>query len=42
MHIQVLGQHIVIVDSMKAAHDLFESRSTIYSSRPSTTMLNNL
>lgn len=42
MHIQVLGQHIVIIDSMEAAHDLYESRSAIYSSRPNTPMLYEL
>jgi hypothetical protein len=34
VYIQVLGQPIVILGSLTAAHDLLNKRSTIYSSRP--------
>ena len=42
MHLEVLGQHIIVLDSMKAAMDLFERRSAIYSSRPVSVMLSKL
>ncbi|KAI0258892.1 cytochrome P450 [Gloeopeniophorella convolvens] len=34
VHVDVLGSHIVILNSMKAARELLESRSSIYSDRP--------
>jgi hypothetical protein len=34
VYIQVLGQPIVILHSLAAAHDLLNQRSAIYSSRP--------
>ncbi|KAF7346404.1 O-methylsterigmatocystin oxidoreductase [Mycena sanguinolenta] len=39
VHVGVLGQHIVIVNSVKAAVELFEKRSDIYSDRPFLAML---
>ena len=42
MHLEAFGQHVIILNSMKAANDLFERRSTIYSSRPVTVMLGKL
>jgi len=34
VHLEALGQHIVILNSAKAAIDLLERRSSIYSGRP--------
>ncbi|KAJ7108383.1 cytochrome P450 [Mycena crocata] len=34
MHLQVLGQSLVILDTQQAAADLLEARSSIYSDRP--------
>ncbi|KAJ8487351.1 hypothetical protein ONZ45_g14371 [Pleurotus djamor] len=42
IHIQVAGSSIVVVNSAEVAHDLFDKRSTIYSSRPRFVMLNEL
>ncbi|KAF7348401.1 hypothetical protein MSAN_01794100 [Mycena sanguinolenta] len=36
IHVQVFGQHILILNSIKAATELLEKRATIYSDRPST------
>ena len=33
IHFDVLGSHIVVVNSAKAANELFEKRSAIYSDR---------
>jgi hypothetical protein len=33
IHVDVLGNHIVILNSMKSANDLLEKRSSIYSDR---------
>jgi len=42
VHTQALGQHIIILDSVKAAHDIFERRSADYSGRPATVMFTQL
>lgn len=42
MHLDVFGRHVIVLNSMKAAIDLFERRSVIYSSRPGSVMLNEL
>lgn len=42
MHISLLGQHVVILNSVKAVTDLFERRSALYSSRPQSTMASEL
>ncbi|KAF7346416.1 O-methylsterigmatocystin oxidoreductase [Mycena sanguinolenta] len=39
VHASALGQHIVVVNSVKAANELFEQRSHIYSDRPVVTMV---
>ncbi|KAF7357539.1 O-methylsterigmatocystin oxidoreductase [Mycena sanguinolenta] len=39
VHVSAPGQHIVVVNSVKAAVELFEKRSHIYSDRPVFTML---
>ncbi|KAJ7102834.1 cytochrome P450 [Mycena epipterygia] len=38
VYVDVLGQPIVILDSLTAAHDLLDQRSAIYSSRPRLVM----
>lgn len=42
VHLSVFGQTIIILSSLEAISDLFEKRSTIYSSRPHSTMLHEL
>ncbi|KAJ6512839.1 cytochrome P450 [Mycena sanguinolenta] len=39
VHASVLGQHIVVLNSVKAATELFEKRAQLYSSRPALTMV---
>ncbi|KAJ7688801.1 cytochrome P450 [Mycena olivaceomarginata] len=39
VHANSLGQHILIVNSVKTANDLFEKRSHIYSDRPVVPMI---
>ena len=39
VHISALGKHIIILNSVKAANDLLERRSAIYSDRPYLPML---
>ncbi|KAF8139517.1 cytochrome P450 [Mycena galopus ATCC 62051] len=39
VHLVALGHHIVIVNSVKVANELFEKRSQIYSSRPVVPMV---
>ncbi|KAF7346382.1 O-methylsterigmatocystin oxidoreductase [Mycena sanguinolenta] len=39
VHASALGQHIVVVNSIKAAVELFEKRSHIHSDRPVITMI---
>jgi hypothetical protein len=39
VHIKVFGQHIVFVNSIDIAEDLFEKRSSIYSDRFEAPML---
>ncbi|ESK94246.1 cytochrome p450 [Moniliophthora roreri MCA 2997] len=33
-HFEVLGQHVIVINSRELAHELFEKRSRIYSDRP--------
>ena len=40
--VKVLGQRIVILNSLQACIDLFEKRSSIYSDRPSLVMAGEL
>ncbi|KAJ6508849.1 cytochrome P450 [Mycena sanguinolenta] len=39
VHASALGQHIIMVNSVKTAFELFEKRSHIYSDRPAITMV---
>ncbi|KAF8139542.1 cytochrome P450 [Mycena galopus ATCC 62051] len=39
VHASTLGQHVVVVNSVKTAVELFEKRSHIYSDRPVVTMI---
>ncbi|KAG0702312.1 cytochrome P450 [Suillus ampliporus] len=41
-HISVLGQHIIVVNSVKAAMDMMDKKSTIYSDRPVLPMAGEL
>jgi hypothetical protein len=34
VHVRALGQHIIILNSIEAANELLDRRSTIYSDRP--------
>ncbi|GJE96490.1 cytochrome P450 [Phanerochaete sordida] len=38
LHSQVFGQHIVVLNTANAAHDIFEKRSNIYSGRQHSVM----
>jgi len=42
MYLEALGNRILVLNSTKAAHDLLEKRATIYSDRPSFTMIGEL
>ncbi|KAJ3512409.1 hypothetical protein NLJ89_g3543 [Agrocybe chaxingu] len=42
IHLSVPGTSFIILDSLKAATDLLEKRSSIYSSRPKFTVLNKV
>ncbi|KAH9945705.1 cytochrome P450 [Amylocystis lapponica] len=42
IHLNICGTSFVVVNSMQAAHDLFDCRSSIYSDRPRMVMLKEL
>ncbi|KAJ3517705.1 hypothetical protein NLJ89_g328 [Agrocybe chaxingu] len=42
IHLEVLGKSIIVVNSFDAATELFDKRSTFYSSRPQFPMVNEL
>ncbi|TFY82421.1 hypothetical protein EWM64_g1591 [Hericium alpestre] len=42
LHADVFGTHIVVVNSAKAANELFDKRSTIYSDRPTLRALTSI
>ena len=42
VHIKTLGQHIVVVNSLDIASELFGKRSSIYSDRPTFVMMDEL
>ncbi|KAF9063065.1 cytochrome P450 [Rhodocollybia butyracea] len=42
IHLSALGNSIIVLDSAQAVSDLLEKRSSLYSSRPKSTMLNEL
>ena len=39
IHLNILGQHFVILNSLEVTTDLFEKRSSNYSDRKQTTMM---
>ena len=39
IHLEVLGTHIIVLNSIEATTDLLEKRSTIYSDRPRMPMV---
>ncbi len=42
VHVNVVGQPILVVGSAKVAYDLFERKSSIYSGRANSTMIIDL
>lgn len=42
VYVKVLGQNIIFVNSAKAAYELFEKKSAIYSDRPRLPLLREL
>ncbi|KAF5310372.1 hypothetical protein D9611_012042 [Ephemerocybe angulata] len=42
IHLKVLGGDLIVLDSLEACKELLEKRSSIYSSRPRMTMMNEL
>lgn len=42
MHLKVFGSSILVLSSVRAAKDLLEGRSSIYSCRPKFTMIHDL
>ncbi|KIJ31652.1 hypothetical protein M422DRAFT_266684 [Sphaerobolus stellatus SS14] len=42
VHINVLGKHMLFVNSWRMAYELFDKRSSIYSDRPTTPMMHDL
>ncbi|GJE96472.1 cytochrome P450 [Phanerochaete sordida] len=42
LHFEVLGQHIVVLNTLEAAKELFEARGQIYSDRQQTVMIHEL
>ncbi|KAF5335269.1 hypothetical protein D9758_016243 [Tetrapyrgos nigripes] len=42
LHIEVLGDHTVVLNSMKAVMEIFDKRSALYSDRPHLPMINDL
>ncbi|KAI5119371.1 hypothetical protein M0805_001047 [Coniferiporia weirii] len=42
VHVKILGQSIVFLNTARAAHDLFEKRSALYSDRPRLPLLNDV
>ncbi|KAF7977292.1 hypothetical protein HWV62_4259 [Athelia sp. TMB] len=40
VHVEVFGTHIVLLNSLEAISDLLDKRSSIYSDRPATPMMN--
>jgi len=41
-HIEVLGQHIIVLNSIKTAMEMLDKKSTIYSDRPISIMAGDL
>ncbi|ETW76894.1 cytochrome P450 monooxygenase 74 [Heterobasidion irregulare TC 32-1] len=42
VHLDVIGMHAIVVNSAKAAREIFEKRSLLYSDRPSFLVLNKM
>ncbi|KAF5335273.1 hypothetical protein D9758_016229 [Tetrapyrgos nigripes] len=42
LHIEVLGDHTIVLNSMKAVMEIFDKRSALYSDRPHLPMINDL
>ena len=42
VHINVFGQDIIFLNSVRAANDLLDKRSAIYSDRPQLPLFNDL
>ncbi|KAG7094933.1 hypothetical protein E1B28_005736 [Marasmius oreades] len=42
IHLNVFGTHLIVVNSHKAAKELFDKRSAMYGDRPRMTMINEL
>lgn len=42
VHVEVLGNHLIFLNTLQATADLFEKRSFIYSDRPRMPMLKEL
>ncbi|KAI0790555.1 cytochrome P450 [Abortiporus biennis] len=42
IHLSVLGKHLIVVDTLEAATDLLEKRSSVSCDRPESVMLNDL
>lgn len=42
IYFHVLGQEVVVLNSVAIAHDLLDKRSSIYSYRPFLTMANEV
>ncbi|TFY83920.1 hypothetical protein EWM64_g94 [Hericium alpestre] len=42
IHVQILGTHIVVLNTKEVADDLLDNRSSIYSDRPRMPMMNEL
>lgn len=42
IHVQVLRQHIVVLNSLQTARDLLEKRSSVYSDRPRFVLLSEM
>lgn len=42
VHINIFGQDIIFLNSVRVANDLLEKRSSIYSDRPRLPLINEL
>lgn len=42
MHVRIFGQSMIILDSLQAARDLLDKRSSIYSDRPRFVLFSEL
>ncbi|KAL0579349.1 hypothetical protein V5O48_002682 [Marasmius crinis-equi] len=42
VHFEVFGNHVIVINSQKAAKDLFDKKSALYGDRPRMTMINEL